>query len=77
MVNKKEKIEQIINEKAVVKIKLYSLIYSIEFINNRYIIYADYYEKNKKEYNSLFELLNEFEIYNESILENIERVILL
>lgn len=72
-----EKIEQIINEKAVVKIKLYSLIYSIEFINNRYIIYADYYEKNKKEYNSLFELLNEFEIYNESILENIERVILL
>lgn len=71
-----EKIEQILNEKAVVKIKLYSLIYSIEFINNRYIIYADYYEKNKKEYNSLLELLNEFEIYNENILENIERVIL-
>lgn len=71
-----EKIEQILNEKAVVKIKLYSLIYFIEFINNRYIIYADYYEKNKKEYNSLLELLNEFEIYNENILENIERVIL-
>lgn len=72
-----EKIEQILSNKGIVKIKLYSLIYSVELINNKYIVYADYYENIKKEYNSLIELMTKFEVYNESILENIERVILL
>lgn len=70
-----ENIEKILNEKGKVKIKLYSLIYSIELINNKYVIYADYYDNNKKEYNSLLELLNSYEIYNESILDNIEGVV--
>lgn len=72
-----EKIEQILSNKGIVKIKLYSLIYSVELTNNKYIVYADYYENIKKEYNSLIELMTKFEVYNESILENIERVILL
>lgn len=72
-----EKIEQILSNKGIVKIKLYSLIYSVELINNKYIVYADYYENIKKEYNSLIELMTKFEVYNESILENVERVILL
>lgn len=71
-----EKIEKILNEKGKVKIKLYSLIYSIELLNDKYIIYADYYDNNKKEYYSLLELLNCYQIYNENIIENIGRIIL-
>ena len=69
-----EQIEQALNNNGIVKIKLYSLIYNIEVKNSKYVIYADYYQNNKKEYNSLLELLKKYEVYNESIFENIEKV---
>lgn len=70
----KERIEQILNEKGIVQIKIYSLEYTIELIENKYVIYANYYKESKKTYNSLKELLSEYKIYNESIIDNINRI---
>lgn len=69
-----DKIEQTLINNGFVKIKLYSMVYSIEIKNNKYVIYADYYKNDKKEYNSLLELLKKYEVYNESIFENMEKV---
>ena len=70
----KERIEQILNEKGIVQIKIYSLEYTIELIENKYVIYANYYKESKKTYNNLKELLSEYKIYNESIIDNINKV---
>lgn len=70
----KEKIEQELNEKGIVQIKIYSLDYTIELVENKYVIYANYYKESKKTYNSLKELLSEYKIYNESIIDNINKV---
>ena len=70
----KERLEQIIIEKGKVEFKFYSLEYTIEFVDNQYVIYANSYKEKKSTYNSLKELLNSYMVYNESIMENIDRM---
>lgn len=60
------------NKKAIVKI--YSLKYSIELIDDKYIIYPILYSNRKYTYNSLKELFNSYQIYNESIINNLDRI---
>jgi len=60
-----------------VKFKLYSLEYIIKEYDSKVIIYPLLYETRKNTYNSIEEALNNYTVYNESILENIERLILL
>ena len=57
-----------------VKIKIYSLDYTIEEQTDGIVIYANLYPKQKSSYKTIEELLNNFTIYNESIIENIDRV---
>lgn len=60
-----------------VKFKLFSLEYIIKKIDNDVVVYSILYDNRKYRYSSLDEALNNYTIYNESILDNIDRVILL
>lgn len=60
-----------------VKFKLFSLEYIIQKVDNNVVVYPILYSNKKNTYTSLEEALNYFTIYNESILDNIDRVILL
>lgn len=67
--------ELFLNNK-VIHFKLYSLEYNIEEENNKVVIYANYYEKNKKYFNSFEELMNNFNIYNEPLINQMDRIII-
>lgn len=67
--------ELFLNNK-VIHFKLYSLEYNIEEESNKVVIYANYYEKNKRYFNSFEELMNNFNIYNELLINQIDRIII-
>lgn len=69
-----ENIKTIFNEKKEVHFKLYSLDYTIKQDNNMVIVYADLYSNRKESYNSIDEALNYFTVYNESLVENQNRI---
>jgi len=60
-----------------VKFKLFSLEYIIQNVDNNVVVYPLLYSNKKNKYPTLEEALNYYTIYNESIIENIDRVILL
>ena len=60
----------------VIHFKLYSLEYNIEEEDNKVVIYANYYEKNKRYFNSFEELMNNFNIYNEPLINQMDRIII-
>ena len=57
---------ELFSKNKVIHFKFYSLEYNIEEENSKVVIYANYYEKNKRYFNSFEELMNNFNIYNES-----------
>lgn len=67
--------ELFLNNK-VIHFKLYSLEYNIEEENNKVMIYANYYEKNKRYFNSFEELMNNFNVYNEPLINQMDRIII-
>jgi len=69
-----DNIKTIFNEKREVHFKLYSLDYTIKEENDKILVYADLYNNKKESYNTLDEVLNYFNIYNESIIENQNRI---
>ena len=69
-----ENIKTIFNEKKEVHFKLYSLDYTIKEDNNKIIVYADLYTNRKEIYNTIDEELIYFTVYNESIIENQNRI---
>ena len=69
-----EKIKTIFNEKNEVHFKLYRLDYTIKEENNKIMVYADLYANRKEIYNTIDEVLNYFTVYNESIIENQNRI---
>lgn len=72
-----EKIKDIFNNNSEVHFKIYTLEYTIKKDNDNVIIYADLYNGKKEIYNSLDELLNNFTIYNETLIENEDRIIII
>ena len=59
-----------------VHFKLFSLDYTIKQIdNNVVIIYADIYSSRPSKYNTIDELLNNYTIYNEKLIDNGNRII--
>lgn len=56
------------------KIRLYSLEYIIEKVDNHIEIYVIYYEKRKFSYDSFDELMNNYTVYNEPLIEQIDRI---
>ena len=69
-----ESIKTIFNEKREVHFKLYSLDYTIKEDNGKIFVYADLYGNKKECYNTIDEVLNYFTVYNESIIENQNRI---
>ena len=69
-----DNIKTIFNEKKVVHFNLYSLDYTIKEENGKILIYADLYDNKKESYNTIDEALNYFTIYNESIIQNQNRI---
>lgn len=69
----KEKFEQ----NKEVKFKLFSLEYIIQQVAGEVVVYPLMFESRKNYYSNLDEALNNFTVYNESIIDNIDRVILL
>ena len=51
----------------------YNQLYEL-FSNNKVVIYANYYEKNKRYFNSFEELMNNFNIYNEPLINQLNRI---
>jgi len=64
-----EKLKTKLEEEKIVNFKLYSLDYTIEKKGNLFVIYVDNYKNNKKKYNTLEELFNSYNVYNESLSE--------
>ena len=69
-------LKEIFNSNSIVKFKLYSLEYIIERENDRVAIYPVLYSNRKEYYNSIEEALIKFTVYNESIMDNLDRVII-
>ena len=65
------------NEKNKLQFKLYSLEYNVELIDNKVVIYAIYYEKDKHYYDSLEDLMNNYNVYNEPLINQLNRIIIL
>ena len=70
------KLCSLFNEKNKLQFKLYSLEYKVEMIDNKVVIYAIYYEKDKHYYNSLEELMNNYTVYNEPLVNQMDRIII-
>lgn len=60
-----------------VKFKLFSLEYIIQKVDNNVVVYPILYSNKKNTYTSLDEALNYYTIYNESLIENMDRINLL
>lgn len=65
----------IIETKGKVKFTLYSLNYVIEKKDEKFVIYPELYlGKSTREYQSINELLENYKIYNENIMDNIYKI---
>ncbi|MBQ6324291.1 MAG: hypothetical protein IJI22_05625 [Bacilli bacterium] len=69
-----ETIKQKYSENKSVKFKLYSLEYMIEEIDNKVVIYAILYPSRKLTYNTLEEAFDNFEVYNISLMNSLDRI---
>ena len=61
------KLYELFSNNKVIHFKLYSLEYNIEEENNKVVIYANY---------SFEELMNNFNIYNEPLINQMDRIII-
>lgn len=69
-----QELENIFNSAGELKFKLYSLEYIIRKIDNGVEVYAILYQNRKKVYSSFQEAMNSFTVYNESLVDNIDRI---
>ena len=69
-----QELENIFNSSGELKFKLYSLEYIIRKIDNGVEVYAILYQNRKKVYSSFQEAMNSFTVYNESFVDNIDRI---
>ena len=67
-------LKQLFETNQKLHLKLYSLEYNIEVVDNKVVIYAIYYEKNKKYFNSFDELINYYTVYNEPLINQLNRI---
>lgn len=71
--NKYNLIENILSNNKMIRLRIYTLEYKIE-LNDKYIIYPILYQNRKYSYNSLKELFENYMIYNEPIIQNIDKI---
>lgn len=70
-----EKIKNILAKGNKVVFKLYSLEYAIEIVDNQVRIYSLIYPDNTKFYSTLEELVNNYRVYNESLVDIDDRIV--
>lgn len=61
-----------INKKL--KFKLYSLEYVIEQVEDKVVIYPEIYYQRKESFFSFDAVMNYYTVYNEPLLQNIDRI---
>lgn len=69
-----QELENIFNSSGELKFKLYSLEYIMKKVDNGVEVYAELYQTRKKVYSSFQEAMNNFTVYNESLVDNIDRI---
>ena len=72
-----KELKEIFERDREVRFKLYSLEYIIKERDNKVAVYPILYETKKNFYNSLEDALNNYTVYNESIIDNIDRLIIM
>ena len=70
-------LKEIFKRDHEVRFKLYSLEYIIKEMNNKIAVYPILYKTKKNFYNSLEDALNNYTVYNESIIDNVDRLIII
>ena len=71
-----EKLKDKLTKSNKVLFKLYSLEYVIELVDNHVQIYSPTYLNDIRKYNNINELLNNFRVYNETLLESDGRIVI-
>lgn len=69
-------LKKIFDEKKELRFKLYSLDYIIKQVDDKIMIYSILYDNKKNYYNSFEELFNQYTVYNVSLMDSIDRIIL-
>ena len=69
-----KELENIFNSSNELKFKLFGLEYIIKKVDNGVEVYAILYQNRKKVYLSFQDAMNNFTIYNESLIDNIDRI---
>lgn len=69
-----DELKPLFNENEIVKFKLYGLEYTIKRVMDTVIIYPSLYDQRKNSYISLEGLLSNHLIYNETILDNQDKI---
>ncbi len=70
-------IKEILDKNKNVEFKLFSLEYIILIENENYIIYPKIYSTRKNCFRSFEDLINNFTVYNETLIDNSDRIIIL
>ena len=71
-----DKIEEIVNNKNKIIFKLYGVNYTIEKNEDKYYIYQTLNRLRQKQYMSLDELFKDYTVYNETLEDNQNLIIL-
>lgn len=69
-----DEIKSLFDQKREIKFKLYSLEYIIKEVNNKIEVYPLLYTNRKSYYSTLEDALNNYTVYNESIIDNLEKL---
>ncbi len=71
---KYKELEDLFNATNEIKFKLYSLEYIIKKQEDKVVVYSLLYSNRKSFYSSFKEAMNNFEVYREPLIENIDRI---
>ena len=72
-----KELKELFEREHEVRFKLYSLEYVIKEMDNKIAVYPILYETKKNFYNSFEDALNNYTVYNESVIDNIDRIIII
>ena len=71
---KYEELENIFNTSNEVRFKLFSLEYVVRKTDAGVEAFAELYQAKKKTYSSFADAMNNFTVYNESLVDNIDKI---
>ena len=69
-----KELQEIFEANNIIRFKLYSLDYVIERTDNSIIAYAIDYSERKQKYSSFKEACNNFKIYTEPLINQIDKI---